>query len=71
MKTIKSKWCWLAIEVKGGWKLRLCIGKYDLVVKPAKVFKTVKAVEKFANVFIPSEGKIVFVHLKKCKCKNK
>ncbi len=63
----QKKWCWLAREVKGGWKLRLCIGKHDFIPKPNDIFKTVKAVESFADSFIPSNGKIIFIHLKDSK----
>lgn len=59
------KWCWLAKETKNGWKLSLEIANTTL--KSNVTFKTIKAVEKYANVFTPSVGKIVFIHLKNTK----
>ena len=67
----KSKWCWLATEVKGGWKLKLEIGKYTFKPVPNEIFKTVKATENFANSFIQSDGKMVFIHLKNTKFPTK
>lgn len=62
-----TQWCWLAREVKDGWKVTLEIGKYTFIPNPKEVYKTVKAVEKFANSFLPSDGKIVYMHLKNTK----
>lgn len=75
MKKITKKWCWLAKETKLGWKLTLEIGNttFKAVDKEnkTKFIKTMKGVESFANSFLPSEGKIVFIHLSKCNCKIK
>lgn len=65
----KQKWCWLAREVKGGWRLSLEIGKYTYKPNPNDIFKTTQLVESFANVF--GKGKIVFIHLKDSKYPTK
>lgn len=57
-----KKWCWLAIEVKGGWRLKLCYGSKDFKLVGA-IFKTVEEIE----TIIETENKIVFVHLKDTK----
>lgn len=67
----QKKWCWLATEVKGGWKLKLEIGKHTFKPVPNEVFKTIKGVENFANSFVPSDGKIVFIQLKNTKFPTK
>jgi len=62
-----KKWCWVAKETKKGWRLSLEIGKDTMRTSPQIIFKTVKAVEVYANSFIPSDGKIAFIHLKNTK----
>lgn len=73
-----KKWCFVATEVKGGWRLKLVIGDLEMKAKHGRkggykerLFKTVKSVENFANAFVPADGKIVFVHLKESKFKAK
>jgi hypothetical protein len=58
-----KKWCWLATEVKGGWRLKLALGNKDYNLVGA-VFKTVEDVEMVTH---GNNGSIVFVHLKDTK----
>lgn len=61
-----KKWCWIATEVKGGWKLKLCIGNVYFKSQ-GHIIKSMKAVENFTNVVGNSDGKVVFIHLKNTK----
>lgn len=61
----KQKWCWLAKEVKSGWRLSLEIGKYTYKPTPNEIFKTIQSVESFTSVF--GKGRTVFIHLKNSK----
>ena len=57
----KYKWCWVAIEVKDGWKLNLSVGSSDFKLNGA-IFTSIEEVE---NIF--GKSKIVFIHLKNTK----
>lgn len=61
------KWAWVAFEVKGGWRLKLYIGTTILTPKPNRIFKTIEAIENFANAFELKKGHLVFIHLKNTK----
>lgn len=67
----RMKWAWVALEVKGGWRLKLVIGPLNFYPKPSRLFKTIEACENFANAFDIKEGNIVFVHLANSKFKLK
>ena len=60
-----KKWCFVAKEVKGGWRLKLAYGSSDYVVSGA-VFKRMEEIEQLTH-----DGKVVFVHLKNSKYKVK
>lgn len=60
MKTSK-KWCFVAREVKGGWRLKLAYGSSDYPVSGA-VFKKMEEIEQLTH-----DGKVVFIHLKNSK----
>ena len=62
-----KKWCWLARETKKGWRLSLEIGNHTMKTPSNLIFKTVKAVESFANSITDADGKIVFIHLRNTK----
>ncbi len=62
-----KKWCWVATEVKGGWRLKLAYGPKDYNLK-GLVLKTEEEVEAIVN---GEGGKIVFVHLKNTKFKKR
>ena len=64
---IKTKWCWLATEVKGGWRLKLCYGSKDVNLS-GLVFKTIEEIEMITS---GQDGKIVFIHLKDSKYPTK
>lgn len=53
-----KKWCFVAREVKGGWRLKLAYGAKDYPIRGI-VFKTVAEIEELTH-----KGKVVFVHLK-------
>jgi len=63
---MKSKYCWFATEVEGGWRLKLAWGAKDYPVTGV-VFKTVEEVEMVCH---SPKGKVVFVHLKNSKFKE-
>ncbi len=54
-KITKSKWCWVASETKGGWRLKLSVGKTDIRLE-GLLLATPEEVKKVAK------GNIVFVH---------
>ena len=54
-KITKSKWCWVAKETKGGWRLALAIGKQDIRLE-GLILANENEVKKVAK------GNIVFVH---------
>jgi len=58
-----KKWCWLATEVKGGWRLKLCYGNKDVNLS-GLVFKKMEEIEMITQ---GEGGKIVFIHLKDSK----
>jgi len=55
----KYKWCWVAKEVKGGWKLNLSCnnGHWNL---SGAIFTSMEEIEMITQ----TSGKIVFIHLK-------
>lgn len=62
MSDIKSaKWCWIAHETKNGWRVALNIDRNRHAVSGV-YFAFIKDVERVFG------GKVVFVHLKQCKC---
>lgn len=58
---MKSKWCFVATEVKDGWRLKLCIGKNDFPISGI----VIKSMEDIAS--LTHDGKVVFVHKKYSK----
>lgn len=56
-----TKKCWIATEVKGGWRLKLSYGPRDYNLK-GLVLKTYEQVDAIAG-----STPIVFIHLKKTK----
>lgn len=60
--TTNKKWCWVATEVKGGWRLKLAYGPKDYNLK-GLILKSYEAVEEITG----TKGKVVFVHLKNSK----
>ena len=61
MSMQNTKWCFVATEVKGGWRLKLAYGAKDYPVKGI-VFTTMEEVEQITH-----DGKVVFIHLKNSK----
>ncbi len=62
-----KKWCWVATEVKGGWRLKLAYGSKDYRLVGA-VFKTIEEIKMITKAHDGKViGKIVFVHLKNTK----
>lgn len=60
MKQIK-KWCWVATEVKGGWRLKLAYGSKDYYLSGLVLNQ-----KSLINI-TGKRGKIVFLHLKNTK----
>lgn len=60
-----TKWCFVAKEVKEGWRLKLAYGAKDYPVRGI-TFKTVEEIEQLTH-----DGKVVFVHLKDSKFQEK
>lgn len=58
----KYKWCWVAREVKNGWKLSLSVGSQDFKLNKA-IFTSIEEIETLTD----TSGKVVFVHLKNTK----
>ena len=58
---IKKKWCWVAKEVKGGWRLKLAYGSKDYNL--SGLVLNMKQIIQVTG----KRGKIVFVHLKNTK----
>lgn len=56
-----KKWCFVAKEVKGGWRLKLAYGSKDYPVRGI-VFKKMEDIEQLTH-----DGKVVFIHLKNSK----
>lgn len=56
------KWCWVAKEVKDGWKLSLFCNNIEHKVGKA-LFTKMEEIEMITT----SKGKIVFIHLKDSK----
>ena len=56
-----KKWCWLATEVRGGWRLKLVVGNNEFVVKGL-----ILGQKDIINI-TGKRGKIVFLHLKNTK----
>ena len=56
-----KKWCWLATEVRGGWRLKLGVGNNEFVVKGL-----ILGQKDIINI-TGKRGKIVFLHLKNTK----
>lgn len=56
-----KKWCFVAKEVKGGWRLKLAYGSKDHPVRGI-VFNKMEEVEQLTH-----DGKVVFIHLKDSK----
>jgi hypothetical protein len=57
----KYKWCWVAKEVKDGWKLSLSVGSTDFKVNGA-IFTSIEEIE---SIF--GKSKVVFLQLKNTK----
>jgi len=57
------KWCWVAKEVKGGWKLSLFCNNIEHKLSKA-LFTKIEEVEMITN---RKDGKVVFIHLKDSK----
>ena len=53
-----KKWCFVAKEVKGGWRLKLAYGSKDYSVRGI-IFKKMEDIEQLTH-----DGKVVFIHLK-------
>lgn len=60
MKTTK-KWCFVAKEVKGGWRLKLAYGSKDYPIRGI-IFKKMEEIQQLTH-----DGKVVFIHLKNSK----
>lgn len=60
-----KKWCFVAREVKGGWRLKLAYGSKDYPVRGV-VFRKIEEVERLTH-----DGKVVFIHLKNSKYPEK
>ena len=58
-----KKWCWVATEVKGGWRLKLAYGSKDFNLVGA-VFKTMEEIKKILG---EDGNNLVFSHLKNTK----
>jgi len=56
----KYKWCWVAKEVLGGWKVSLECNKESFKL-PKAIFTTMEEVNMVCN------GNVVFIHLKNTK----
>lgn len=56
-----KKWCFVATEGEGGWRLKLAYGSKDFPVRGI-IFKKMEEVEQLTH-----SGKVVFVHLKNTK----
>ena len=56
-----KKWCFVAKEVKGGWRLKLAYGSKDYPVRGI-IFKNMEDIEQLTH-----DGKVVFVRLKNSK----
>ena len=56
-----TKWCFVAKEVKGGWRLKLAYGAKDYPLSGA-IFKEMEEVEQLTH-----DGKVVFLHLRNSK----
>jgi hypothetical protein len=52
-----KKWCFVAREIKGGWRLKLAYGSKDYPVRGI-IFKKMEEIQQLTH-----DGKIVFVHL--------
>ena len=61
------KWCWIATEVQGGFRLKLAYGPKDYTL-PGLVLKTEEDVKMVTD---GKSGGIVFVHLKNSKFAEK
>lgn len=58
---ITKKWCWVATEVKEGWRLKLMYGSKDY-----NLSGLVLSMEQIIQV-TGKRGKVVFIHLKNTK----
>jgi hypothetical protein len=64
---MKSKWCWVATQIAGGWRLKLSIGekKANDINLSGLVLATEQEVKKIVK------GGIVFVHKRTTITKRK
>lgn len=56
-----KKWCFVATEFKGGWRIKLAYGPKDYILRGA-IFKRMADIEQLTH-----SGKVVFIHLKNSK----
>lgn len=61
-KLNKYKYCWLAKEVKNGWKLYLCVSNKEFPVTGA-LFTNMLEISQITG----HKGKVVYSHLKNTK----